>query len=530
MENKDKETIGLKKIVVKYLLHWKLFLAVFLFSFIPAVLYLTFIPRTYSFMAAIQLQEEKESSMSSFAMGEASSLMKSFGVGAGGGGGITIDDEIAIMTSNRMLRMVILDLGLNVKYSKPYSLYNMYRNAPLTLTADSATMADLDGEYLFAVSVKPDKINVTATSRPGGLKETYTFSSLPAKIKIGSNEFTLDYGHGTLPGESVKLNIRCVPASWMAEDLQDNILIEDISNSSNVLEISCREHSRERGKDMLNTLIRKYNEDTEEYKYAKENKTVTFVDGRIALVASDLEKVEQNMEAYKERNDLTILESDVIFYSEAIRDLQTSIIEVEAQARMFEMLDEYIKAPANKYNMVPPLFTATGESGAVSQYNDALAKRDRFLQNSNETNPMFKLADSQVEKLRGGVYAMIENARNSTAKTLDELRLKEKQLESKKKSIPEKERGYLIHYRDREILQSLYLMLLQKREEAILTLEKRSERARVIEPAYVLKRSLGPRKLYAAIGIIVLTLVIPVGYLFAKELFVSLKEEYKQAK
>ena len=54
MEVKDNETIGLKSIIVRYLLHWKLFLGVFLFSIIPAVLYLIYYPRTYEMMARIQ--------------------------------------------------------------------------------------------------------------------------------------------------------------------------------------------------------------------------------------------------------------------------------------------------------------------------------------------------------------------------------------------------------------------------------------------------------------------------------------------
>ncbi|MDR2776136.1 MAG: tyrosine protein kinase [Tannerella sp.] len=468
--------------------------------------------------------------MSSFALGEAAGLMKSFGIGSGGGS-VSIDDEIAILTSNRMLQMMILDLGMNVLYSKPYSFYNMYRDAPLRLIADTAATANLNDEYRFTVSVRPGNINVKATSYPGGFNGTYTFTSLPAKIKTGSNEFTLDYGREALQGESFKLKIRYIPASWMAEDLKENILVEDISSSSNVLEISCSEHSIERGKDLLNTLIRKYNEDAEAYKYAEENKMMKFVDGRISLVSSDLAKVEMDIETYKEKNEMTILESDVIFYSETVRELQTLIIETETQARLIDMLDEYIKDPANKYNVIPPLFTvAEGEKGSVSLYNEAITLRDRFLRNSNEANPMFKMADSQVEKLRNGVSVMIENARKSTDKTLEGLKFKEKQLLSKMKSIPEKEREYLTYFRDREILQGLYLMLLQKREETILSLGKKIDRARIIEPAYVMKKPLGPRKLYAAIGILALTLMIPVGYLFAKELFVSLKEEYKRAK
>ena len=69
-------------------------------------------------------------------------------------------------------------------------------------------------------------------------------------------------------------------------------------------------------------------------------------------------------------------------------------------------------------------------------------------------------------------------------------------------------------------------MLLQKREETVLSLGKQTDRARIIEPAYIMKKPLGPRKLFAAIGMLVLTLVVPIGYLFCKDLFVSIKEEY----
>jgi uncharacterized protein involved in exopolysaccharide biosynthesis len=528
MENKDRETIGLKSIIVKYILHWKLFLAVFILSFIPAILYLTFYPRTYEFAAGIKLQEEKESSMGSLGLGEAAGLMKSFGISTGGGS-VSVDDEMAILTSNRMLRMMILDLGLNVLYSKPYSFYYMYRDAPLKLTADTVTMANLSDEYHFTVSFAPGNIKVKAKSR-GGFGGTFAFTSLPAKIKTGSDEFILDYGEMPATGESFKLQIRCIPASWMAEDLKEGILVEDISVSSSVLELSCSEHSIERGKDMLNTLIAKYNEDAASFKRAEDNKTMEFVDSRIALVASDLAKVELDIQVFKTKNEMTLLESDVLFYSEAIKGLQTSIIEAEAQSRIINMLDQYIKDPANKYNVVPPIYTADGEGGVISKYNEAVLERDKFLKNSNETNVLFKVADNQVEKLRDGVFIMIQNARKSTDETLEDLKLKEKQLFSKMKTIPDKEREYVNYRRDQEILQAIYLMLLQKREETVLSLSKQTDRARFIEPAYVRRKPLGPRKLYAAIGILVLTLVVPVGYLFTKDLLVSFREEYKRMK
>ena len=177
------------------------------------------------------------------------------------------------------------------------------------------------------------------------------------------------------------------------------------------------------------------------------------------------------------------------------------------------------------------LFRSDGEKGGtISKYNEALVERDRILKNSNETNPIFKNVDNQVEILRGGVYVMIENSRKNYNKTLEDLKARERQMQSKMKTVPEKEREYVSYRRNQEILQGIYLMLLQKREETVLSLGKQTDRARIIEPAYVKKKPLGPRKLFAAIGMLVLTLIIPVGYIVSKGLFLSIKEEYKKIK
>jgi uncharacterized protein involved in exopolysaccharide biosynthesis len=532
MENKEKETVDLKSIIVRYLHQWKLFLAVFLFSFIPAILYLIIYPRTYEFAASVQLQEEKESGMAAMGLGEAAGLMKSFGIGPGGGVGIDMDDEIAILTSNRMFRQMIYDLGLYVSYSKPYSLYKMYKEAPLKLTVDSVTMAHLDDQYYFTVSVSPENIKVKVKNYLGGYRETFTCTTLPLTIKLGANEFQLDYDHNGALEKNFKLKITCTPLSWLAENLSEDVLVEDISTSSKILELTCSDHSKERGKDMLNTLIRKYNEDTETFECTRDRKTMEFVDGRIAKIITDLNQTELDIQTYKTKNEMTILESDVLLYGETMKEIRSAIMEGESQAYLINMLDEYIKDPANEYSVVPSLMTiAEGEQGgAITIYNDAIVERDRILKNSNETNPMFKIMNNQVETLRKGVFIMIENARKTSEKTLQGLKSKEDEILAKMRTIPEKEREYMNYRRNQEILQGLYLMLLQKREETILSLENRMERVRLIEPPYMKKKPLGPRKLYAVIGMLVLTLVIPVGYLLGKDLLLSIKEEYKRMK
>ncbi|MDR1407127.1 MAG: tyrosine protein kinase [Tannerella sp.] len=530
-ETKDNETIGLKSLIVRYLRQWKLFLIAFIFSFIPAILYLTFYPRTYEFMARLQVQEDSGITPAGFGLGEAAGIMKSFGLGGGSMGTISIEDEISLLSSSRILSQMILELDLNVEYTKPFSFYRMYREAPLKLTMDSAAMRQLDDQYDFTVSVSGEKINVKVKSVLGKKKAKFSYPSLPANVVFDGRQFMLDFDNGGSAERRFKLHITCMPANWLAESFADKFMIEEVSKQSNVIELGCTDHVRERGKAMLNVLMQRYNEDAAMFKRTTDNQILTFVNDRIDGIVTELHDVEWKIEKYKTDNQLTLLESDVLFYTEQMKELQTKIIETEAESRIIRMMNDYVKNPENKYNVIPSLLSiADGEKGsAIGLYNEAILERNRLLKNSNESNPAFRSMSGQVDKLRDGVFLMIENAEQTCRETLADLKSKEKFLLDKMKSIPMQEREYMDYKRQQEILQGVYIVLLQKREETALSLGQEKDHARIIDPAYTLKKPVGPRMLFAAIGIVALTILLPVGFLFIKNILKEIVTEYKQA-
>ena len=74
-------------------------------------------------------------------------------------------------------------------------------------------------------------------------------------------------------------------------------------------------------------------------------------------------------------------------------------------------------------------------------------------------------------------------------------------------NYPVAERQFVELKRRQEIIQGVYLILLQKREETALILGQTRDKARVIDPAYVKSKPVGPRKLFALIGMLVLALI-----------------------
>ena len=122
-----------------------------------------------------------------------------------------------------------------------------------------------------------------------------------------------------------------------------------------------------------------------------------------------------------------------------------------------------MKDARNKYSVIPAMLSADGEKGgAISAYNEALMERDKITKSTNSVNPLSEIADSQIDKLRDGVVLAIDNARKSSQFVLNDLKSQEKAIMSKMDYVPTYEREYLDYKRQQEILQGVYLILLQK--------------------------------------------------------------------
>lgn len=523
----DKEVLGLKTIIVYYLTYWRWFLAAFAFSFLLALCYLFFYPRTYEMKTSILIQEDKSLGGAGFNLGEAAGIMKSFGLGGSMVGSINMENEVGILSSTDLLSKVVYNLGLNVSYTKPYSLgYNLYSSLPIKIVPDSISLNNL--QYEVFVNVKVDKkgnVSVNVETEKG--VETYNTDSLPFEVAYSNCPFIIEKTSLFKLGESFNYDITISPVSWVADDLVDALSIEPITTTSSVVDILYKDYEKERGIDLLSSLINEYNKRAQSIKNTENYKSISFLDERINSIVLDLLKKEQELETYKLKNKITSVEYDIQYYAENMKELQVKLIEFEAQRNIVELLMEYIKNPDNKYNLVPSLLSGKdSESNPVSVYNEALLERSRIIQSSKDNNPLVDSWNDKVDKLRESVYLSIENTKKGLDLTLSDLKSKEKSIVKKMENVPTYEREYIDIKRQCEVLQGMYLILLQKREEIALSTEQSRSRAEIVNTPYVKQHSVAPRKLYAGLAVIFLTFFIPVLLLFVKEQYYSIKKEY----
>lgn len=526
----DREAVGLRPIIAGYLRQRTVILVSAIISLVAAIIYLLVYPKTYEIMARIQIQDDASMMASGgIGLGDAAGVMKTFGLGGlNSGSGVSIDDEISTLRSNSLMRKMVTRLGLYAEYRRPLSFIKLYGEEPVHVICDSTTLDALDDKVEFRLTAT-DRDGVTIKAKADGKKETFHFDGFPAEVRLHGKTFRFE--RVKQRAGDVKLDITVYPPRWVAEKAADDFLIEDYSKSANIIELSCTDYERRRAKDMLNVLIDYYNQEAYDYKKAQSDVSLNFLNERIAHVMDELEKVERNIERYKAANKITDVEYDIQYYAEYMRDLKGRMIEAETQANMIAMMDAFVKNPANRYKLVPSLLTsgaAETEGSAIYLYNQALLEREKAIHNSNEQNPMVASLTTQVDRLRETVFQSINNAQQSMQLTRRALEKQERELLDRMGSVPVQERIYVDYKRQQEILQGVYLILLQKREEISLALGQKTDRAKIVDTAFVKAKPVAPRKVFALAGFIVLTLVLSIGWIVCRDQYRLLRKEMKR--
>lgn len=528
--NNSTEVIGLKSLLVKYLFHWKLFLVVGFISLIIAILYLLFYPKTYEVISRAQIQVEESSGGMSLG-GDAVGIMKSFGLGGVSGGSVLIDDEQAVFESHDLIKAVVIKLGLYAQYSNSvFSFPTLYEDTPFLMKADSLTLLTLDKTIEFSVKRGKDG-TISVRGDDGKEKRKFSYTNLPAVIQWDKFLFTLYSNPDSKSDNKTSLDIRITPPAWVAQDLSTEIGVDTYSKNSNLIELFYSDYERKRGEDLLNALVEEYNSRADRIKKQLATQELEFLKGRIEEVVTNLLETELKIEEYKTGHKITDIEFDMLFYSEQMKEVQKKMIELEMQSYSIKFLEDFVSDPKNEYNLLPsPLSVEEGEKGSLVTYNELLMERERMLLNTNANNPTLFSLEKQIKQLRESVFLTVKNAQKSIQYAIADMKTKEKAIMDRMEKVPLQEREFLDYNRQKEIYQGIYLILLQKQEEAVMRIGQDVDKALVVDRAYVSSRPVAPRKLFAALFMVLFTLAVPVAYLFCKEQYFELKDAFYKEK
>ena len=290
----------------------------------------------------------------------------------------------------------------------------------------------------------------------------------------------------------------------------------DAKNRADVLNIMISDPSSQRANDILSTMITVYNENWVEDKNRMAVSTSQFIDERLASLEKELGDVDQDISSYKSANLIPETDNISDTYIMEIRDNNRAMQEVDNELYLYRYLRKYLQENKGNDQLIPMASSLSnlGVSSQISEYNKTLLTRNGIIANSSEKNPIVLDLDKSLEIMRAAVESSVDHQVQTLESRLASLKAQDRNASSKIANNPSQVKYLTTIGRQQKVKESLYLYLLQKREENELSQAFTAYNTRIITPPIGNQFPTSPKKKHIVIFAFLLGLFIPVAIIY----------------
>ncbi len=520
VENEEQE-IDLVALLFKYLFYWRWFVASVLICCVMTFLYLCYQAPVYNISSSVLIKEEDKRGSSGNNPLAAIQDLGMFSMTN------NFDNEVEILKSRTLIKKVVNDLNLYVRvsekrlfgYAKP-----LYQDSPVRvyMTPEEADKLE-EPIKLDLVYSKSGKLSVKAeyVQEEEELEMEQDFDQLPAVLPTPVGVLSFTRGDTLyMEEEEIALRVTIDTPTETADQYMKDLSVTASSQTTTIAKISVNNTIKERGVDFVNRLVAFYNQDANDEKNEVAQKTAEFIEERIGIINHELGTAESELADFKQRSGLTNLTSDAQMALQESSRYEQQRTENATQINLVQYLRNNIKDPANADEVIPANVGVKDPNltSVIDQYNTMIIERKRLLRTSSESNPAVINMNTGIEAMRRNVQTTVNSVLRGLQIAKADIDRQASKFESRISDAPRQEKEFMTISRQQEIKATLYIMLLQKREENAITLASTANNGRIIEEPLPGKDPVAPKKLVFLLAAFVVGLFIPVGIIFVVEL------------
>lgn len=501
-EIKQEDSLNLKQEVLKYLPYWYWFVLSVVLALVSASLYLRYQNNVYESKTIIKLLDDTNSDFK----------MPTNGVNFFLRNKVNIENEKEIIKSNRLLSKVVTELELcnvfteegKIKTSEVYGHFVPkikwigQKEKINNFTGNWSIKLDQYGYFWNGENIKRNYNKIY------DIEGIAMQVSKPLYVRKAERVF------------SIKKNRLDDAVAALKSTLQVNLLGEE----SELIEVKTTGSIIEKNNAILNKLNEVFDRDGREDKQRIFRKTIDFVNSRFDYLFKELDTIELNKANYKRNQKLSFIEGD----SEVLLTTKAQTTAEYERAKTQSLLsDIIIKALREvKPNELLPVNIGLDEMNVnelIKQYNEIVLQSQKIIKTAGENHP-------KVQQLIGMQINLKENIKYSlkayqsvlTARIQEIDRVKEQQ-EFQYGALPYQEKMIRSIERQQKIKETLYLLLLQKREEASINLAIVNPSIKIVDPAIANNVPLSPKRSVTFLLAFFGGLFIPFSVFFVYYLF-----------
>ena len=487
---------------------WWFLGSILLFGTLAIIYYVKHMPQ-YDINATMLLEEDNDGGGGALKKaGGMAQLMRTFSVG--GFGSASIDNEIEVVKSHDVMMRTVKTLGLNRTYLEKDGLKKeiLYKTSPVMMEAPDEFFDSLSVSFQVNIHLHRGG-TADVTVNQGLFKKTvaeYGNITFPLSVKAPCGKFQLLKGPLYSDALNKHIIINVSGNDKMCEYFSELVKIWQDNKKSDVISLHYVDASVERGKDILNTIMKGYNDKRIERKNDKAQEEYDFYNNRINALMGELSDTESRIESFKRSRDVNMPTIEASAYLKESAKIQMMVDSARNEIRLREMMLSSINSV--KGDELIPTFEGMKDENIV-QYNKMVQERTELEKSAKPNNTALVELNNKIAAAKKAVVRNVEKSISNAKHRADVISSHANKAMSKFEQMPGYEREYINLMRDQELKNELYIFLLQKKESSLLNLTSNVAPSFVIDEAYSSTKPNKKKPLLVTLACLLLALLLP---------------------
>lgn len=430
-----------------------------------------------------------------------------------------INNEMLSMQSPAVMYEVVRRLHLDVNYTTDGRFYD-----PVIYGSDNpyeVSFFDLGDAESASFTLRPDKdgqVKLTDFTRNGEEADGDAVTALNDTVQTPVGRLLVNARPGSTAAQQTVFVSR-ISMQDATADYSSRLTVALNDEKSTVVNLTLQDVCTQRAEDVLNTLISVYNENWVKDKNQIAVSTSMFINERLGVIERELGNVDEDISSYKSENLLPDVQAAASMYMAESSETNAKIQTLNTQLSMTRYVRSYLTGASSRNQLLPANsgIENSGIEKQIAEYNTLQLRRNDLVANSSETNPLVVDMDHSLHALRDAIIRTLDNYVTTLNTQLRALQQSARQTTARIAANPSQGKYLLSVERQQKVKESLYLFLLQKREENELSQAFTAYNTRVIMPPSGSMAPTAPAKKNILLIAFVVGLIVPIAVIFLRE-------------